>query len=578
MKNTYILGVNLYIDPSAALIVNGSVESYCEEERLNRIKHSIGKYPILSIKYCLNDFGITMDDVDSIAINWDIESYSNGEMEKFYNLLSKQYPKIDKKTIKWQKSKISERSWLSYNNFHYKSLSSELNFKTMPPIMAYPHHLVHAHHSYKQSGFDEALCITVDGSGDKDCTVLWKCNKENIDRIYTLQIPHSLGWLYSAITEYLGFESYDGEYKVMGMASYGEYNRDIEENLKKIIDISEDGIGYSVDPHYIHYGSHSYSSRFTDNMVDLLGVPPRKPFEEINNFHNNLAYGIQNIAEEVITRIVEWGVEHSGIKNICIGGGVGLNVKINSKIRQLNNVDKLFANPLCSDSGAAIGSALYCSEYKYKMAAKIYNSIYFGPEFSNSEIQSYLDTIKVKYTLVTNIFYDTALMISKGMVIGWFQGRMEGGPRALGNRSILADPRVMESRDKVNSIVKFREMWRPFCPSIIYEDLHNYICEPEHSPYMVEAFIANNNMKKSAPAVVHVDGTARIQTVSESENIAYYRLLSEFKKITGVPILLNTSFNVKGEPVVCTPKDAIRTFFSSGLDVLVLGDYIIKKQ
>lgn len=576
MSTPYYLGIfEGHADPAVAIVRDGEVIAFAEEERFIRQKHAWGVYPHRALKFCLETAGVTLSDVAAVALNWDIASYTDGRMQAFYDGINTEYP-VDDATKGWQRSLIGRFNDSATERRHHIEWRRTFGDISFPPIVGVPHHFVHAFQSAMQSGFDESVCLTIDGSGDEHCTVVWEHRGESIEPIFERKIPHSLGWLYAAFTEYLGFHAYDGEYKLMGLAAYGKPDEKLIEKIGQIVfQDPEAAHSYSIDPSFVHYGAHSYSHRYTDKLIDLLGRPPRISTDEYSEWHENLAYAVQYHLEQAVVRLVEWAVAETGISKVTIGGGVGLNVKMNSKIFDLPSVSDVWANPLCSDGGAAVGAAL----------AAAFNNTGVRPQklvrldLGNCEedIEAVLRQSKVPYYRSENIARETARLIAEGNIVGWFQGRMEAGPRALGQRSILADPRDVGSRDKVNAVIKFREYWRPFCPSILKERAGDYFDRHTDAPFMVIAFEANEKLRSDAPAVVHVDGTSRVQFVDGDILPLYHGLISEFEKLTGVGALLNTSFNVKGEPIVCTVRDALRTFWSTGLDVLAIGDFIVKK-
>lgn len=576
MTSKFFLGIfEGHADPAVAIVRDGEVVAFAEEERFIRQKHAWGVYPIRALKFCLDRAGISLSDVAAVGLNWDTESYSNGRIQKFYDGVNSEFP-VDDATKGWQRSLINRFNTVNTaarHHFEWRRAFGEIDF---PPIEGIPHHYVHAFQSAMQSGFDESLCLTLDGSGDEHCTVLWEHRGTELKPIYEQNIPHSLGWFYAAFTEYLGFRAYNGEYKLMGLAAYGSENAELIEKVGQVIYADPNcGHSYRIDPTFIHYGQHTWSTRYTDKLVEIFGRPPRISTEEYESWHEDLAFAVQHHLEKAVTSLVAWGVEKTGISKVTIGGGVGLNVKMNSKIFDLPMVSDVWANPLCSDGGAALGAAL-AADFRHS-GTKPKKLVRLDLGNTEDDIESVLRRSKVEYTHSENIAADTATLIANGKIVGWFQGGMEAGPRALGQRSILADPRNIESRDKVNAIIKFREYWRPFCPSMLAEHASDYLKRYTEAPFMVIAFEAADKLKTDAPAVVHVDGTARVQLVEKTVLPLYYSLISEFEKLTGVGVLLNTSFNVKGEPIVCTVRDALRTFWSTGLDVLVAGDYIIKK-
>jgi carbamoyltransferase len=572
----YYLGIfEGHADPAVAIVRGGDIVAFSEEERHLRNKHAWGIYPIRALKYCLDTAGIALSDVAAVGLNWNTDAYTDGRMQAFYDQLNAKYS-VDNATKGWQRSLINRFNKEATEHRHHFEWRRAFGDVKFPPIVSAPHHYVHAFQAAMQSGFDESLCLTIDGSGDEHCTVLWEHRGAALTPIYERSIPHSLGWFYAAVTEYLGFQAYDGEYKLMGLAAYGRHSDELADKIAEIVRIDADNPHcYSVDPTYIHYGAHTYSNRFTDKVIELFGRPPRVSTEEYEPWHEDLAFAVQQRLEQAVTGIIEWGIAQTGLTNVTIGGGVGLNVKMNSRIFGLPSVTDVWANPLCSDGGAAVGAALVAEHLEKDVRPKKLVRLDFG--YEESDIEPILVGSKVAYSRSENIERDTARMIADGKIVGWFQGRMEAGPRALGHRSILADPRNVASRDKVNAIIKFREYWRPFCPSMLAERAEDYLLSHTNAPFMIIAFDATDKLKHDAPAVVHIDGTARVQLVDKKVEPKYHALISEFEKLTGVGVLLNTSFNVKGEPIVCTVRDALRTFWSTGLDALVAGDFIITK-
>lgn len=576
MSSGYFLGIfEGHADPAVAIVRSGEIVSYVEEERFSRQKHAWGVYPIRSLKYCLQTAGIALSDVEAVALNWNLDAYSDGRMRQFFDDVNAEF-EVDTGTRSWQNGLIrrfDRKATEERHHFEWRRAFGDVKF---PPIVSFPHHYTHAFQSAMQSGFDKSLCLTIDGSGDEHCTVLWEHRGTSLKPIYERKIPHSLGWLYAAFTEYLGFQAYDGEYKLMGLAAYGKANDLLIEKVGRIvIDDPIEPHSYSIDPTYIHRGEHSYSQRYTDKLVELFGRPPRISTDEFEPGHEDLAFAVQHHLERRVMDLIGWGINETGISRVTIGGGVGLNVKMNSKIFEMPGVSDVWANPLCSDGGATVGAALAAEFHATGKMPKTLFRLDLG--YEEADIESVLKQSKVAYTRSKNIAKDVAAMIADGKIVGWFQGRMEAGPRALGQRSILADPRDLGNRERVNSIIKFREYWRPFCPSILAEMAAEYFERHTGAPFMVTAFEANDRLKRDAPAIVHFDGTARVQFVQKEVLPLYHSLISEFRELTGVGVLLNTSFNVKGEPVVCTARDALRTFWSTGLDVLAIGDFIVRK-
>ena len=463
-KRKLFMGIHLENDPSVAIVENGQLVAFSEEERHTRIKHAPNAYPINALKFCLAKAQCEIGDISHLSVNWDLTSYNNGKMKSFYENLRKEY-NVDENTINWQNKNLIKRSWKNFKASHYKEMVKAFGHFEFPKIIDFPHHYTHAFHSFIDSGFEEAIVLTIDGSGDSNCTTVWKCNKDNITNLKEINMPNSLGWFYAAFTEYLGYEAYDGEYKVMGLAAFGNRNKSLQKKLSKICIFDDDGVGYKIDPNFIHYGKHTYSNRFTDRLVDLFGEPPRREDQSIQEWHKDLAFEVQDILEKTIMRLVSWAMSETGISKVCLGGGVGLNVKLNSRIFLMDEVSDVFAHPLCSDSGAAAGAALlaFYNENKKHTPEKI-STLALGYEETPEAIEKLLNITKVDYWKSSNLPDDVAQFLSEGLLVGWFQGRMEAGPRALGQRSILANPTRLDYRDKVNTVVKFREEWRPFCP------------------------------------------------------------------------------------------------------------------
>jgi carbamoyltransferase len=575
--DAFYLGISDgHVDPAVAIVRDGEVIAYAEEERHTRVKHAPFHYPMQALKYCLNHAGVSISDIAAVGVNWDLEAYSDGTISKFYENMRQQWP-VDQKTIAWQDSTLRKYNDVTLRDRHQAAWRREFGDVRFPQIIGLAHHYVHAFHAALQSPFSRSLAMTIDGSGDENCTVLWQHDGTTLLPIREIKIPHSMGWVYAAFTEYLGFDAYDGEYKVMGMAAYGEWDAALKAALDRVVTVASDGTTYTVDPRYLHYGPRTYSDRFTDHLIELLGRKPRRPTEPIEQWHKDAAYAVQAKLEEVATTLVRHAVAETNIHNLCICGGVALNVKMNSKLFELEEVEDLFVQPLANDGGAAVGSALVCCFTKSGVKPRKLRTLALGHAENNDSIEAALKTARLLYERPNDICDAVAEELAAGRVVGWFQGRMEAGPRALGQRSILADPRSVANRDKVNAIIKFREDWRPFCPSVAAEAVPTYFDSHTLAPFMVVAFRANDLLREVAPAIVHVDGTCRIQAVEKDVLPRYHALLDAFGRRTGVPILLNTSFNVKGEPIVCTARDALRTFWSTGLEVLAIGDFLVRK-
>jgi carbamoyltransferase len=429
------------------------------------------------------------------------------------------------------------------------------------------HHLAHAVSAYAYSGFDDAAVVVMDGRGAWEATSIWRGRDGRLDHVLTIPFPDSVGYFYSEFTEYLGFQRNSDEWKVMGLAPYG----------KPGVDLS-----VFIDPNAAPYRVHA--KKLVANgaapfatMTSLLG-PPRVPESDIDDRHKNIAYAVQEACEIAMMSVVRMAVERSGSRNLCLAGGVALNSKANGKIVAAGLVDKFFVQPAASDDGVALGAALApYLDSGGMLPNKPMRHVYLGPSFDDDAIEPVLRTYKLRYTRLSDVAVTSAELLSQGKILGWFQGRMEFGPRALGSRSILADPRDPEMNAKVNNAVKFREWWRPFAPSFKKEAAGDYLESARDSPFMILTAQVRPEKRSVIPSVTHVDGSARPQTVEKEINPLYWRLINEFEKRTGVPVIMNTSFNLRGEAIVHTPTDAVRTFFSSGMDVLVIGSFLVEK-
>jgi len=566
------------IDPAAAVICDGQVVAYVEEERLLRYKHAPNVFPLRSIQACLDLAGLQLRDLDCAVYGWDAPRYESGDMARFYEEANLRHPP-DEATRRWQQRNVGLFSPASLR----RTLTSQLirhfgvTADEVPELVFYPHHRTHAAAAFFLSPCDEALVLTLDGSGDSECTVLWRGAGTTLEPIHRIEIPDSLGWFYAAITELLGFDAYDGEYKVMGLAAYGRENQDVREKLAQIVRPGPNGWDYVVEPRYIHHGAHTFSDRFTDELPELMGLPPRQGPRKIEPIHEDIAFEAQRLLEESVLRLLTHFRKETGLSKLCIGGGVALNVKMNSRIHRTDLFDDVYAFPIPNDSGLSIGAAIGLEVERTGKRPAALGHLYLGPSWTDDEIEIQLKSCGLAYRKCDDIAIDTAEVLADGKVVGWFQGRLEGGPRALGGRSILADPRRIEARDRVNAAIKFREYWRPFCPSLTVEAAQRFLVKATSAPFMILAFEATAEARERAPAVVHVDGTMRPQTVDRESNPRYHRLLEAFEAKTGVPVLLNTSFNVKGEAIVTTPRDAIRTFASTGLDALAIGSFLVEK-
>ena len=465
----------------------------------------------------------------------------------------------------------------------------------IPQIVFVDHHLSHAYQTYFQSSFNESLVLVVDGHGEENCISGYRVNNGVFHKILNYEVPYSLGWFYGGFTAYLGFQANRDEGKMMGLAAYGEARKDTNpwlERLSKIISL-ENG-DFAIDPLFFKLGGNEYHPRYTDHLVkfitsfdsEMLPIGLNETVEQdgeiINKYfldkYVDLAFAVQKYLEDSLINITNKMVNETGIKNLCIAGGVAMNCKANREILDNTDIDNIFIHPASSDDGSAIGSAFYVAKERGDKVRNILTNVQLGASFSNDEIKRALDSSHISYIKSDDVGVDGAKLLNEGKILSWFQDGFEMGARALGGRSIIASPIYKEMKDKVNKNVKYREMWRPYTPSILEEHQDEYIEDSVDSPFMILAGKAKKRLIENAPAVVHVDNSIRPQTVKKESLPKWHNLINQHYKLSKHPIILNTSFNVRGEPIVSTPFDAIRTFYSTGLDNLIIGDFIVSKN
>ena len=555
----YVLGIScFYHDSAAVLIKNGQLVAAAQEERFTRKKHD-ESFPSNAIKFCLSYEGITINDISYIG-------FYDKPLLKFERIVEsfiKSWPQDYKMFIRAMPIWLKDKLWVK------NKIKKELNYKG--PIYFSEHHMSHAASAFFVSPFRESAILTVDGVGEWATTSLGRGRDNNIQLLKQIDYPDSLGLFYSLFTYYLGFKPNSGEYKVMGLAPYGKPR--YAEALKKIIKIYDDG-SFRLDRRFF---KSFYSIGNVKKLENLFKVKKRNPTEPLENFHKDLAVSLQVVTNEIMVRLANFAKMETKLENLCLSGGVALNCVANSEILKRCGFKNIYIQPAAGDAGGALGAAFYVwnqvlgNKRDFEMT-----HVFWGPSYSNDEIGNFLKTKAVEYELLSDedIIKRTAKLIANQNVVGWFNGRMEWGPRALGNRSILADPRNKENWQRVNLKIKFRESFRPFAPSVLREDSSSYF-DLNDSSYML--FIADVKSDQ-IPAVTHVDKTARIQTVNHELSPEYYNLIKEFKSITGCPILINTSFNIRGEPIVCSPEDAFNTFIKTDMDYLVLENFILDKK
>ena len=592
-----ILGISaFYHDSAATLIQDGNIIAAAQEERFSRKKHD-ERFPRNAIKYVLEEANIELSQVDYIVFFEKPFLKFERLLETYLAFAPKGFKSFSLAMPIWLREKLFQKKYLF-------DLLQELdkNFNNIKKIKFSEHHYSHAASAFYPSPFDEAIILTLDGVGEWATTTVAHGKGSEITMLKEIHFPHSLGLLYTAFTYYTGFKVNSGEYKVMGLAPYGKpiYKDLILDNL---IDVKEDG-SFRLDMSYFNFAT---GLTMTNKKFEkLFGQPVRKKEDELlTQFHMDIASSIQAVTEEIVIKLTKDIAKKYNLKNLCMAGGVALNCVANGKVLANKTFENIWVQPAAGDAGGSLGAALayWYQELKHKRKINPKDSMegsYLGPRFKNSIIEKELVSLNADFKKnseeeLINILADE---LSRERTVGWFQGRMEFGPRALGARSILADPRSEKIQKELNLKIKFRESFRPFAPSILSEEVSDWFDINNPSPYMLlVADVKKNiqipmtseqeklfgieklNIKKSKiPAVTHVDYSARIQTVHQETNLRYYKLIKKFKEITGCPILVNTSFNIRGEPIVCSIKDAFRCFMGTNLDILVIEDFIMYKK
>ena len=579
-----IIGINAFhADSSACILVDGKLIAAVEEERFNRIKHWAG-FPIESIKYCLEETNLTISDIDQISIN--IDPKANYLKKIFF--LFKHRPSLNliyKKLKKKKKYKsIGEIINLEFNKEKFKGKINNIE-----------HHYAHLSSSFHVSPYDEACILSVDGFGDFASTAWGYGANTDIKIENKIYFPHSLGIFYQALTQFLGFKNYGDEYKIMGLAPYGKPK--YVEKLRDMILIKNKG-NFELNLDYFKFHKEDFNYRwedgkieiedlYTKKILDLLG-PEREKDEPLNDFHKDIAHSTQRIYEEVFLNILNNLYEKYQNKNLCIAGGCGMNSVANGKIKNNTKFENIYIQAAAGDAGGAIGAA-YATYFQNKNVERKFQMrhAYLGTSFNEIQIldclknnQEKIENQRCNYNKISNnneLSKIVAKDISEGKVIGWFQGKMEWGPRALGNRSILGDPRRSDMKDILNLKIKRRESFRPFAPSILREHVSEWFENDDEVPFMMKVYQIKENKREEIPAVTHIDGSGRLQTVYKETNEKYHDLINEFYKLTNIPILLNTSFN-ENEPIVSKPEEALDCFLRTKMDTLVMGNYIIKRS
>jgi carbamoyltransferase len=595
---TYILGISaFYHDSAAALVRDGEVIAAAQEERFSRKKHD-PRFPQNAITYCFKEAGIDLRQIDHIV-------FYDKPLIKFERLVQT-YLAYAPKGV--QSFLTAMPAWLKEKLYLKQMLKRELaalgaiKEKALPPLLFTEHHQSHAASAFFPSPFDNAVVMCLDGVGEWATSSVWRGSGNSLTPLWEIDFPHSLGLLYSAFTYYTGFKVNSGEYKVMGLAPYGE-PKFVDLILKEVVDLKEDGT-FRLNMEYFNYATGLTMTN--DKFHRLFGDAPRAPESPLQQHHMDLARSIQVVTEEIMLRLARTVQKETGERYLCLAGGVALNCVANGRLLREGPFDDIWIQPAAGDAGGAVGAALAVWHQYLDEPRRLNGSLdgmkgsYLGPRFSNTDIESYLNSVGARYErLGDEHLFDRCAQILEGEnVVGWFQGRMEFGPRALGGRSIIGDPRSKKMQSIMNIKIKYRESFRPFAPSVLSERVSDYFGLDRQSPYMLlvapvkeELRIPmtedQNNLfgieklnvpRSNLPAITHVDYSARVQTVHDETNPRYYRLLSAFERRTGCGVLVNTSFNVRGEPIVCTPEDAYRCFMRTEMDYLVLENLVLAKS
>ncbi len=598
-KLTSILGVSAYYHDSAAcLIQNGKIVAAAQEERFTRKKHDAG-FPSHAVEYCLRQGGVGMRDVDYLVFYDKPFVKFERLLETYLSYAPKGLGSFLTAIPVWIKEKLFLRNLLEKAFRQVGSLEKKEN---LPPLLFGEHHESHAAAAFFPSPYEEAVVLCMDGVGEWATTSAWVGRGNQLTPLWEIPFPHSIGLLYSAFTYYTGFKVNSGEYKVMGLAPYGE-PKYVKTILDNVVDVKPDGT-FRLNMDYFDYCT---GLRMTNNKFDaIFGGPPRQAESTLTQREMDLARSVQEVTEMVMLRLANSLHRETGLSNLCLSGGVALNCVGNGRVLREGPFSGLWIQPAAGDAGSALGAALNV-HYSYlnqprecQGPSDSMRGSYLGPRFSNEDIESRLQQLEARYEHVedSDLYRRVAEYLAEGKVIGWLQGHMEFGPRALGGRSILGDPRSEKMQSVMNLKIKYRESFRPFAPSVLRERVSEYFEMDTDSPYMLlVAPVAEkrrlavqpdqqklwgidllNVPKSDIPAVTHVDYSARVQTVSPDTNPRYYQLLQEFEKQTGCAVLINTSFNVRGEPIVCTPEDAYRCFMRTEMDVLVLENCLVLKE
>jgi len=558
-----ILGITgFFHDPSAALLCDGKLVAFVEEERLVRVKHAATIFPEKSIEYCLKVAGIDYKDLDAIVCEhqMDVILEHDVNMEPYKTIFEND-----------SKSKEFHRSIFEGAKERFLSFAQEKGIKRA--VFA-PHHDTHLANTYYGSGFKDALVLSIDGRGDTKSAMIGLGRNGDIDVLDKVALPESLGLLYASVTKFLGYTPFDGEGTVMGLAAYGEdLYRDVFDKI-----VGRDGHRFTIQPEAcFNELIDPLCKGVVTPLIEAFGEPREFNPDPRNGVDENIAASLQAAVERAGIDYVAHYIKETGIKKLCISGGVGLNSKLNGQLVKHLQLEDIYVFPAAGDAGCAVGAAMWYAKHYGEQSIEPVNHIYLGPEYSDNEILEAIKSKGLAYQRPRNIASAAAELLASHKIVGWFQGRMEAGPRALGGRSILSNPTSLEDKDNVNIRVKFREPWRPFAPSILFEAREKYTGSKIHAPFMTVTFEVPEDARADIPGAMHVDDTIRVQTLKREDNPRYYDLIAAFDELTGVPVLTNTSFNRKGEPIVNTPEDALEMFMATDMDAVAIGGFLVEK-
>ena len=571
-----ILGITAFIhNSSAALLTDGTIAAAADEERFTREKFT-GSFPRHAVEFCLQQGGIRPEELDWLAFYWNPWCGTVRRGLKMVQAMPHSLAFFKKKAPDEAAARGDFSSWWNMVTVE-KRLRRNFPAATRVKRRFIEHHLAHAASAYYCSPWEDSLILSLDGTGEWTTTLFARGRGAQIEKLHKIAYPHSLGVLYGAATQYLGYKIYQDEWKVMGLAALGRPA--YADQVRRLIQFRDGDL--RLDLRYFNFQYADKGTWYNPRFAELFG-PPRTSDEPIDaGRFADIAASFQLVTEEIGLAMVRHLLDiGGGCRRLCMAGGVALNALLNGRILAESGVEDLFVQPAAADNGAALGAALYLHHSLGGSRTPPLSDVYLGPQFTSQQILSALEGSGLFYVKAEDIAAEAARLIVEGRVVAWFQGRMEYGPRALGNRSILADPRRQDMKSIINAKVKFRESFRPFAPAILAERVHDYFDIPGRGafPFMTVVRPILPEKRQVIPAVSHMDGTGRLQTVDAAGNPLFHRLLTRFAALSGVPVLLNTSFNLAGEPIVCTPADAISTFQRSGLDALALGDYLCLKE